>query len=173
MLLTSCATFPLIATFLISDTHDSSNARHVTCTVKKGERWQRRKQFSEVPPIFSLFVTIDASTKQKRESSLRPPWQGLRVREGHESSSCSTTDTGHEWPATSSAWHSSCWSSPVATMRWFNRVLRMSIQPNSSKGKVSFTAASFRRRKERGSCERVKLRSIWTLLLVLNMDIWS
>lgn len=107
---------------------------HASKAVKR-QRWQQRKRYLETLPIFSLLVTIEERTK-KWESLSRSPWQGPWVRRGHESSSCSNTDTGRERcrPATSSAWHFFYWSSPVATM-----CQRIST-PNLSKEKVSFTS---------------------------------
>ncbi|KOX72627.1 hypothetical protein WN51_01840 [Melipona quadrifasciata] len=72
-------------------------------TVKR-QRWQQRKRLFEAVPILSLLATLEESAK-KWESLSRSPWQGPWVRRGHESSSCSNTDTGHERcrPATSSA----------------------------------------------------------------------
>ncbi|PBC27935.1 hypothetical protein APICC_00666 [Apis cerana cerana] len=76
---------------------------HASKAVKR-QRWQQRKRYLETLPIFSLLVTIEERTK-KWESLSRSPWQGPWVRRGHESSSCSNTDTGRERcrPATSSA----------------------------------------------------------------------
>ncbi|CAD1470076.1 unnamed protein product, partial [Heterotrigona itama] len=79
------------------ETNDASN------TVKR-QRWQQRERLFEAVPILSLLATLEESAK-KWESLSRSPWQGPWVRRGHESSSCSNTDTGHERcrPASSSA----------------------------------------------------------------------
>lgn len=119
---------------------------HASKAVKR-QRWQQRKRYLEALPIFSLLVTIEERTK-KWESLSRSPWQGPWVRRGHESSSCSNTDTGRERcrPATSSAWHFFYWSSPVATCQ------RIST-PNLSKEKVSLT--SFRIVVSLNSCSQI------------------
>lgn len=86
-----------------TDVKRCCETRHASKAVKR-QRWQQRKRYLEALPIFSLLVTIEERTK-KWESLSRSPWQGPWVRRGHESSSCSNTDTGRERcrPATSSA----------------------------------------------------------------------